>query len=141
MHGSRMRRRTSTPRWPRGSLALVLLTAACSGVGGTRMGPPSNPNVVGRDEMDASSAANAYDLVVQVRPNWLRGRGTPSIRNREIELPIVYLEDRRQGPLEVLRSFPTSSISELRYIDGTTATTRFGIGHGGGVIQVVPRKY
>jgi hypothetical protein len=105
------------------------------------MGASLAPDVIGRDEMDASSATNAYDLIGQVRPNWLRGRGSPSIRSRTVELPIVYLEDRRQGPLEILRSFPTADISELRYINATTATTRFGNGHAGGVIQIVPRRY
>ena len=41
----------------------------------------------------------------------------------------------------MLRSFPTGGIAELRFINATTATTRFGNGHAGGVIQIVPRKY
>jgi hypothetical protein len=121
-------------------LLVALSLTACGGSARGGMGSSLTPDVIGRDEIDASSATNAYDLVSQVRPNWLRGRGTPSIRSTQIQLPVVYLEDRRQGALDVLRSFPTAAVAELRYINATSATTRFGNGHAGGVIQVVPRK-
>jgi hypothetical protein len=104
------------------------------------MGSSLTPDLIALDEIEASNTTNAYDLINQVRPNWLRGRGQPSIRYSQVQLPVVYLEDRRQGDLNVLRSFPTGSIAELRYINATTATTRFGNGHAGGVIQIVPRR-
>ena len=143
MHGFTTRGRGRGPRQRRSPLvwllALVALTA-CGGSARGGMGSALTPDLIGRDEMDGSSATNAYDLITQVRPNWLRGRGTPSIRSSQVQLPVVYLEDRRQGALEVLRSFPTAGIAELRYINATTATTRFGNGHAGGVIQVVPLR-
>lgn len=139
MHESTTRGRSELRRrW--GILALLVVVAACGGASRRTMGSSLTQDVIGRGEIDASSATNAYDLVTQVRPNWLRGRGMPSIHRTEPELPVVYLEDRRQGALEVLRTFPTAGIAELRYINATTATTRYGDGHAGGVIQVVPRK-
>jgi len=133
------------PHGRRGLLALLALLpalAAC-GAGAARGGPGSSlsPDLIGLDEIEASTTTNAWDLISQVRPNWLRGRGTPSLRNTQVPLPLVYLDDRRQGDLNVLRSFPTGGIAELRYINATTATTRFGNGHAGGVIQIVPRRY
>jgi len=132
--------RTLGPRRPRSSFALLLALAACGGAthGGT--GTTLTPDVIGPDEISASSATNAYDLISQVRPNWLRGRGTPNLRGSQAPLPVVYLDDRRQGALEILRTFPTGGVAELRYINATTATTRFGNGHAGGVILVVPRR-
>jgi hypothetical protein len=129
----------------RGLLALLVFLpalAACGG-GAARGGTGSSlsPDLIGPDEIEASTTTNAWDLITQVRPNWLRGRGTHSLRTAQIPLPVVYLDDRRQGDLNVLRSFPTGGIAELRYINATTATTRFGNGHAGGVIQIVPRKY
>lgn len=123
-------------------LTLLPAPAACGG-GATHgaLGSSLSPDLIGLDEIEASNTTNAWDLITQVRPNWLRGRGTPSLRNSQVPLPVVYLEDRRQGDLNVLRSFPTGGIEELRYISATTATTRFGNGHSGGVIQIVPRKY
>ena len=115
-------------RRPRALLALLALLpalAAC-GAGAARGGPGSSltPDLIGLDEIEASTTTNAWDLITQVRPNWLRGRGTPSLRTAQIPLPVVYLDDRRQGDLNVLRSFPTGGIAELRYINATTATIR-----------------
>jgi len=134
-------RRGAPRQWmPAAPLALVLALAACGGASRGGMGSSLSPDLIGLDEIQASTTTNAYDLVNQVRPNWLRGRGQPSIRYSQVPLPVVYVEDRRQGDLNVLRSFPTGSLAELRYINATTATTRFGNGHAGGVIQIVLRK-
>jgi hypothetical protein len=142
MDGPTTRGRVSGRRGLLALLAVLPALAACGG-GSVRGAPGSSlsPDLIGPDEIEASTTTNAWDLVSQVRPNWLRGRGTPSLRDSQIPLPVVYLEDRRQGDLDVLRSFPTGGIAELRYINATTATTRFGNGHAGGVIQIVPRRY
>ncbi len=140
MSGPTMPCRTRGPRRSRGSFALLLALAACGGGGYGSGSSALTPDVIGPDEISASSATNAFDLVRQVRPNWMRGRGTPNLRGSQAPLPVVYLEDRRQGALEILRTFPTGGVAELRYINATTATTRFGNGHAGGVIQVVPRR-
>jgi len=141
MNETTTRRTARRPWMPRAPLALLLALAACGGAAHGGMGSSLSPDLIGRDEIDASSTTNAWDLISQVRPNWLRGRGTPSLRDTQILLPVVYLEDRRQGDVEILRSFHTGGIAELRYINATTATTRFGNGHAGGVIQIVPRRY
>lgn len=124
-------------RWP--LHVLLLAVAACGGAthGGT--GSSLTPDLIRRSEIDASPATNAYDLIAQLRPNWLHGRGAPNLRSGP-QLPVVYLEDRRQGDLEVLRSFATAGIAELRFISATAATTRYGEGHGGGIIQIILRE-
>ena len=123
----------------RGVLAPSLLVlAGCVTTGAGAPNPSWEP--VSSEEIRRSSASNAFDLVHQVRPNWLRGRGITSMRNREPEVPVVYLGPVRQGTVEVLRAFPTNGLVELRYMDGTSATTRYGDGHGAGVIQVVVRS-
>lgn len=133
--GRRDRRR----RWARGGATVLLAAAAwaCGSAGRPATGSSLSPDVILLEEIRQSSASNAYDLVAQVRPNWLRGRGTPSIRNRQVELPVVYLGDRPQGQPEILRTFAVHSLAELRYVNATTATTRYGDGHAGGVIQVI----
>lgn len=142
MGRTRTRGRVNRRRGPLALLALLPALAACGG-GAAQGGPGSSlsPDLIGLDEIEASTTTNAWDLINQARPNWLRGRGTPSLRYTEVPLPVVYVEDRRQGDLDVLRSFPTGGIAELRFINATTATTRFGNGHAGGVIQIVPRRY
>lgn len=139
MDGLTMHGRSSARRDIRLACALLLGMAACGGAARGGMGGSLTPDLIQRSEIDASPATNAYELISQVRPNWLRGRGAPNLRSGP-ELPIVYLEDRRQGGLEVLRSFVTSGIAEIRFISATAATTRYGDGHGGGIIQIVLRE-
>ncbi|MGH7463012.1 MAG: hypothetical protein ACREMA_18555 [Longimicrobiales bacterium] len=52
---------------------------------------------------------------------------------------MVYIDDTRLGGVETLRSISTASISYIRYYDGVTATGRWGIDHGQGVIFVSTR--
>jgi len=118
--------------------ATLLIAGAC--VMGGRVTPQSRASaVIGRDEIDVSTATNAYELVYQVRPNWLRGRGPQNLRGTPV-LPVVYVAHVRQGSVEVLRGLATNTLLELRYVDATTATTRYGEGHGGGVIEVDLRR-
>jgi hypothetical protein len=118
---------------------LLIFGAACTAGAGTP--PPSRASeVIRAEEIQASSASNAYDLIRQLRPNWLRSRGPGSIRDPQPVLPVVYLGDISHGPVETLQGFSTNGIQEIRYINATTATTRFGSGHAGGVIQLFVRR-
>ena len=119
--------------------ALLLAGSACSAGGKSTMASRSQ-NVIGVEEIKGSTASNAFDLIQQVRPNWMRSRGPASLRNPQPVFPVVYLGDMSYGPMESLRGLPTNGIDEIRYINATTATTRFGSGHAGGVIQVFVRR-
>lgn len=122
-------------------VASLLLLAAGACVMGGQFSPPAGPSsLIARDEIDTSSATNAYDLVYQVRPNWLRGRGSPNLRGGPPVLPVVYVAHVRQGSVEALRGITTNALLELRYMDATSATTRYGDGHSGGVIEVDLRR-
>jgi len=129
------------PWRPRASAlaAAALLVGGCT-PGGSPASASRNANVIRTAEVEASTATNAYDLVHQLRPTWLRGRGSPDLRGSPPDLPIVYIGTTRQGPMETLRGIPTNGILELRFINAVTATTRYGNGHGGGVIEVVLRR-
>jgi hypothetical protein len=119
-------------------LTLIMLLSACASGGEPRA--RGNPDLITRDQIETSSAPNAYELVRQVRPQWLRGRGTTSLQGGDVPLPVIYVGEMRHGELESLRVFELSSLQELRYISATAATTRYGSGHGGGVIRVTLRN-
>ena len=48
----------------------------------------------------------------------------------------VYLDGVHLGGVDMLKGISTPAIQYLRYINGTDATTRWGIGHGRGVIFI-----
>jgi hypothetical protein len=60
--------------------------------------------------------------------------------NPGADFAVVYLGDIRYGEIEVLRSFDISAVTEARFINAANATTRFGTGHMGGVIQITIRR-
>ena len=120
-------------------LAMVLLVHGCGG-STSAASPSRSSNVIRTAEVERSTTTNAWDLIQRARPAWLRGRGSPDLRGSPPDLPIVYIGTTPQGPVETLRGIPTSGILELRYINAVTATTRYGNGHSGGVIEVVLRN-
>ena len=117
----------------------TLLLGACV-MGGQAAPQGGRSAVVSGDEIERSTAANAYELLVQVRPNWLRGRGSPNLRGSPAVRPVVYIANVRQGGIDYLRTIAIASLVELRYVDAITATTRYGEGHSGGIIEVDVRR-
>lgn len=114
-------------------LSLILLLAACGATAGPRRG---NSDVLSREEILASTASTAYELIAQLRPQFLRSRGALSMQDPRPVYPIVYVNEMRHGGLETLRAILVREISEVRFISAADATTRWGTGHAGGVIQV-----
>jgi hypothetical protein len=114
-------------------------TAACAsgGEGGVRAG---NRAVLTAEEIGTTGASNAHEAISRARPEYLRSRGTRSMRAQTAEdFPVVYLNTTRYGHIDALRSIPVGDIREIRYLGGTEATTRYGTGHGAGVILIVTR--
>lgn len=86
------------------------------------------------DEIRASGAATAFDLVQTLRPMWLNKRGPQSIQNEgDVH---VYVGDTRMGDLDALREIAAASIASIRYLDAKEANYKFGQGHPYGAIVI-----
>ena len=118
---------------------LAVLLAACTGGGGaeTVPAPRASSRLISGEEIEATQATNAYDLVQRLRPRWLVKTSTLSIR-AEGDI-VVYFNEQRLGGPESLRGLETGNIREIRWLDPNAATARFGINHGHGAIQVITR--
>lgn len=128
------------PRYRRILAAVLLLAlAACSGGGESQAGRPSawNPRLITEEEVAASTATDAFDLVQQLRPRWLVRNSALSIHaDNDI---MVYVNQQRLGGPQSLRQINPGLIREIRWLDANTATARFGLNHGHGAIQVITR--
>lgn len=125
-------------RWSVLSVALaVLALAACATRSGHR--PLAERDLLVADEIHRTSAVTAYDAVRQLRPEWLRRRGRSSIQNATAEVLVIYLDGARVGTLQMLRSISVGSILDIRHLDASDATTRFGTGHAGGALLIRTR--
>jgi hypothetical protein len=116
---------------------LSVLMVACSSSPRQRTGS-RQLGVITTQEMDAARYSTAFEVVEALRPQWLRTRGRTSFRAAESVK--VYLDDSLLGTPDQLRQITTRSISSIRFMDGTEATTRWGLDHGHGAIIVSTRS-
>jgi hypothetical protein len=93
-----------------------------------------------RAEFNASNATDAYGLVQEFRPNWLHTRGPTSVMDPTSADVKVYVEGFFTGGVQSLHNIPVLDVERLRHLSGPDATGRYGIGHGGGVIEVWTRR-
>jgi hypothetical protein len=119
-------------------LVLLLLVSACHQQVSTGHG--SQRYVITQEEIEASSASNVYDLIAQLRADFLKDRGPISIRTNQHERAVVFLNDQEYGILETMRNIPIGRVSEIRYYPGTEAVNRFGAQYGGGIVYLVSRN-
>lgn len=116
-----------------------MLLSACAPR--TGIAPASSASeAITRVEISRSTAINAYDAIVLLRPNMLRERGKVTMRGADVREPIVYLDNQRMGGISFLRDIPVSEIFEIRYHDAAQSQIKWGTGHSQGVIQIVTAR-
>ena len=113
---------------------LALAHGACAGRN-ANVPERSDRSIIYSAQIKEHGFINAYDAVESLRSTWLRTRGTDSF-NKPTEV-LVYVDDNRLGGVLTLKQVTTSQIIMIRFVDGLTASARWGLDHGQGVIQVV----
>ena len=100
-----------------------------------------DPLLITEDEVVASLATTAYELIRNLRPAFLSYRGETSFDRRTSRpYPNVYVDDQVFGTITILQSIPASDVSTVRLYRSSEAVTKFGTGNAGGVIAIVTRK-
>jgi hypothetical protein len=135
-----------------GSIALTIATVAALGVGcahgsrhtssaaaaGTRTSverttrPRSSSQAITIEELATVSATTAYEVVLQLRPGFLR-----RIPGTE---PVVYIDGLAAGSTSTLSMIPVRVIAEIRYMRPSETMVDHGSVHPGGVIVVRTRR-
>lgn len=119
------------------SAAVALALGGCAGqnhvdaislaarTGGSR-------HVITASEALESRAPSVLALVAQVRPEFLRTRGSAH--------PVrVVIDHLPYGTASDLASVPANTVKEVRYLGAREATQRFGTGYSAGAILVMTR--
>ena len=128
------------------ALLLAASTAgtACTTGGATEGGGPATAprrsNVITAEEIATSQTATAYDAVRELRPQWLQARGPDLVTARGRPGARVAIDDVIRGRLDELRAVRVGNIQEIRFISASDATTRWGTGGQGGVIEIITRR-
>lgn len=121
------------------AIAVLALLSACA-VNGSRPGIPADPDRLTVEEIAASGAANAYDVVQRVRPAWLRQQVDSRSDGRELQTLVIH-NGARYGYLGSLQDLSAEMIGSMRFLDGTEAQTVLTSNDReiGAVIQVFSR--
>jgi outer membrane cobalamin receptor len=98
-----------------------------------------NGSVISQSEIDASHARTIYDVIRQLRPNFLHIQGTTSVNSPDAARLAVYLDGRFLGDVSSLDQLPASHYSEVRYYRPSEAAIKFGTNASGGVIALTTR--
>jgi hypothetical protein len=105
----------------------------------------SSNNVITRKEIEGTSGSNAYEIIQRLRPTFLSKRGAmrsaPTNGTNAVEAVdlVVYLNNNRLGGSDQLKNISPSDIGEIRYYSASDATTKWGLGHTAGAVQVISR--
>jgi outer membrane cobalamin receptor len=124
-------------------LILISLTAvivACTAPS-VRSSEDAKSQLITEDEVEASRAPTAYEVIQRLRPGFLTYRGETSFdKSKSQPYPTVYVDGQEYGPIGTLRNIPASEISTIRLYRSWEATTKFGTGNMGGVIAITTRQ-
>jgi hypothetical protein len=133
-----MRARTRVlPMLVVGLCAASAASAACAGR--APRGAQDRParldrTVLTREQMLKGHYTTVYDAVEALRSYWLRPRGPDSFLFPSQVW--VYVDDSRYGGVDALRNLQPTLVNTVRFYDGPSATGRWGVDNGAGVIHV-----
>jgi len=122
---------------------IALPLAIALGCSHPRLGPGDvyNSDVITEDEIVASRASTAYEVIHKLRANFLTNRGETSLnRNQSNPYPTVYLDDQEFGPISALTGIPAAQISTIRLYRVSEANTKYGTHNLSGVIAIYTRQ-
>ena len=125
-------------RWSFALAPAILLACTPPRLGS---GEIANPQVITEDQIEASRATTAYEVIQKVHANFLSYRGETSLnRSTSHPFPTVYVDGQEYGPISSLANLSASQIATIRLYRSWEATTKFGTGNMGGVIAITTRQ-
>ena len=114
---------------------LLLGITACASSGTARSGVTGNRIQLDKLQMNVGGQS-VYEIVQQLRPQWLRKRGDASFNNpAEIS---VYLStnNTRFGSVGALQQLQAQNVTAIQYLDSREAQFEYGMDNSQGAIVV-----
>lgn len=96
-------------------------------------------NLITSEEIAKASAADAYDLIRELRPTWFSSRGVVS-GDAYAGGIVIYLDGIKQNSVDDIKAIAVERIKEARFYNASDATTRFGTGHPSGAIEITTKR-
>lgn len=109
-------------------LMVAALLTACATGGGDGVAR-RRANLITEAELVESNTLDAYQAIRRLRPNWLTTRAG-------MEDAVVHIDGIRLNGINDMRDIQVSTLREMAYLTGPDATTRYGTGYRGGLIDL-----
>ena len=129
------------------SVVLALVVSACASSPGTPFGGDvetaaaatrGNTNLIVRAELEEAPGQTAWQVIENLRGRWLRPVRVGSAASGPAFAGVV-VDRATRGELQDLRFIVVDDIETMRRLSPSEATTRYGTGYAGGVIEVTSR--
>jgi hypothetical protein len=121
-------------------VAAAMFALACASTQ-SGSGKATDSQFITEEEVEASKAPTAYEVIQKLHANFLSYRGETSFdKSKSQPYPTVYVDGQEYGPIASLRNIPASQVSTIQLYRSWEATTKFGGGNMGGVIAVTTRR-
>ena len=122
-------------------LSALLGLVGCIGQAGraTETASQTRSDTITREEIARGQWPNAYALVEELRPRWLRTHGADRMSGERVPIQ-VHLGDIRAGGVAALREISVRDIESLHWVDPVSAAGRWGLAYGNGAIVVTLRS-
>ncbi len=92
-----------------------------------------------RAQLEQLTERSAYEAVATLNRRWLQSRRGTSLASGPA-LARVVVDGVARGELDFLRQMTTGNIETMRLLSAPDATTKYGTGFPGGVIEVTTRR-
>lgn len=123
------------------TVLLLLLLCACQSTAGTTGGSRADPNRITEEELEDLTALTVYQAVQRLRPTWLHARVSTVRGSSGARYPAqVFVDGMPRGDLDVLNAMDIRDVQEILFLSASDATTRFGTGYPGGIINVLMKR-
>jgi hypothetical protein len=98
-----------------------------------------DPRLITQAELDSTNVSTAWEAIMRLRPAFLRDADRSSVGSTDTR-PEVRLDNADFGSTDALKSLSLSGIAEIRYLDASQATARFGTRSGRPMIWLTTRR-
>lgn len=119
-----------------GSMAVLTVlvgTGACaSGGSGSSSG---SSTVITGEQLMATNQNNLFQALQNLRPQWLRSRGSASLTSPTQVM--LFVNEAPYGTVNDLSSIPIDAVQDIRFLNASEAGSRYGTAAGAGGLLLV----
>ncbi len=126
--------------FPIGGRPGALGASGLSPSGGPGLALPGGRNRITQQEIAGTGATTAYDVVRNLRSDWMLRRQAHTWEEMSVgpDIP-VYLNSQLLGGLDALSTVSAQDVRAIYRFSTSQATTRWGAGHENGAIMIVTK--